>query len=221
MTTKLRSSRFHCMMILNQHVSRRFLGDIEGYIVSNKLPLAFSGRARLFSWFILIGGLATFGFAMTSELQGSGRRSNEPPVPARGKLGQDLFIAIDHRDTNAVRELLKQGADPNSLNGLEFRPLYIAAASYQMDVMLALLEAGANPDAKSTYGTPLSFAAISGNVVGAKMLLEKGANPNTIRSDGISVLMAASKAGNPALVEELLKHKADVNVKDDGGESAL
>ena len=96
------------MMILNQHVSRRFLGDIEGYIVSNKLPLAFSGRARLFSWFILIGGLATFGLAMTSELQGTGRRSNEPPVPARGKLGQDLFIAIDHRDTNAVRELLKE-----------------------------------------------------------------------------------------------------------------
>jgi ankyrin repeat protein len=190
----------------------------------SKRSATYSSRSRLFSWFALIGGLATFGFALSptsQELQSTGRRSNKPPVPARGKLGQDLFLAIDHRDTEGVRSLLKQGADPNSLNGLEFRPIYLAAASYQMDVMQDLLRAGAKPDAMSTYGTPLTFASISGNLVGAKMLLDLGANPNTIRSDGMSVLMFAANAGNPALVEELIKRRADVNTKDDGGETAL
>lgn len=183
--------------------------------------------ARLLCWLPLVG-LAALGFAQGQSpqssnqvLQPTGRRSNEPPVPARGKLGQDLFLAIDHRDTEAVKALLKQGADPNSLNGLEFRPLYLATASYQMDVMQELLKAGALPDAKSTYGTPLTFAAFTGNIVGAKILLDKGADPNTIRSDGLSVLMVAANAGNPALVEELLKHNADVKPQDDAGETAL
>lgn len=183
-------------------------------------------RNRAFFGLCLAGGLATVGFTYAAPLAAeilktTGRRSNEAPVPGRGKLGQDLFLAIDHRDTQAVRTLLKQGADPNALNGLEIRPLFLAAASYQMDVMQELLQAGAQPDAASTYGSPLLFASITGNLAGAQMLLERGANVNTIRSDGISVLMMAANAGNPALVAELIKRKADVSSKDDGGETAL
>lgn len=185
----------------------------------------YSVRRRAFYWLSFVGGLVTVGFTFAPPsiqfLQTSGRRSNEAPVPGRGKLGQDLFLAIDHRDTEGVRGLLKQGADPNALNGLEIRPLFLASASYQMDVMQELLKAGAKPDAASTYGTPLTFAAGSGNLAGASILLGRGANPNTIRSDGISVLMMAANAGNPALVAELIKHKANVSTKDDGGETAL
>lgn len=185
-----------------------------------------SVRARAFYWLCLAGGLASAGFTFAGPIAGeilkaTGRRSNEAPVPARGKLGQDLFLAINHRNVEEVRTLLNKGADPNSLNGLEIRPLFLAAASYQMDVMQELLKAGAVPDASSTYGTPLLFAASSGNLAGASMLMERGANPNTIRSDGISVLMMAAYAGNPALVEELIKRKANVATKDDGGETAL
>jgi ankyrin repeat protein len=174
----------------------------------------------------LAGGFASAGFTVAGPvaaeiLKVTGRRSNENPVPARGKLGQDLFFAIRYRNVAEVRELLQKGADPNSLNGLEIRPLFLAAASFQMDAMQELLKAGAAPDATSTYGTPLMFAANSGNLAGAMMLLERGANPNTIRSDGISVLMMAARAGNPALVGELIKRNADVSTKDDGGETAL
>lgn len=185
-----------------------------------------SVRARAFYWLCLAGGLASAGFTVAAPLareilKTTGRTSNEAPVSARGKLGQDLFLAIDHRDVEAVRSLLKRGADPNSLNGLEIRPLFLAAASYQMDVMQELLKAGAQPDAASVYGTPLTFAAIGGNLVGAQMLLARGSNPNTIRSDGISTLMMAANAGNPELVKELLQRKADVSTQDDGGETAL
>ena len=112
------------------------------------------------------------------------RKSTDPPVAAKGKLGQDLFLAIDHRDLKGVEALIAKGADPNARNGLEFTPLYIAAASFQPDVMQVLLHAGANPDATSTYGTPLTFAALSGDFPGAQMLLSLGVNPNAARSDG-------------------------------------
>jgi len=140
---------------------------------------------------------------------------------ATGKLGQDLFLAIDHRDNSGVTALIKKGADANSRNGLEMTPLDIAAASHQADVMQLLLDAGAKTDAESPYGTPLTFAAITGNYEGAKLLLDRGANVNTARVDGKTVLMMASTAGNPVLVAELLKHQASVNAKSYSDATAL
>jgi len=191
-----------------------------------KLRHRFSARAHSASWIIFVGGLAVCGFATAPSWaagrgQDSSHHSSGPPVPPRGKLGQELFIALDHRDTNELRSLLKKGANPNSLNGLEFTPLFIASASFQMEAMQVLIDAGAKPDAMTTYGSPLTFAAMSGNLPGATILLGKGAKVNTVRGDGMTVLMMAANSGNPALVAELLKRKADFSAKDDGGETAL
>lgn len=136
-------------------------------------------------------------------------------------LGPDLFMAIDHRDLKGVKSLLQQGADPNYRNFLQLAPLYIAAASWQPDVMKALLDAGADPKADSILGTPLTFASATGHAMGAKMLIEKGAEVNTARLDGISPLMMAANAGNPVLVSELIKNKAKVNHTDVADSSAL
>lgn len=151
----------------------------------------------------------------------SGRRSIDPPAMAKGKFGQDLFLAIDHGDLKMVKSLLQKGADPNSRNGLELTPLYMAAASHQADAMQALLKAGAKPEAESPYGTPLLFAAASGNLGGAKTLLSLGSNANASRGDGMTALMMAATSGVPELVEELLKNRADANAKDDFGASSL
>ena len=152
---------------------------------------------------------------------GPKRRTTDPPIAARGKLGQDLFMAVGRRDLDSVKSLLKQGADANARNGLEFTPLYIASASYQPDAMKALLDAGAKADAESPYGTALTFAAMTGNADGARILLGRGANPNTARVDGDTVLMMAAQAGNPDFIAELLKRKVDVNQTSFNGASAL
>ena len=149
------------------------------------------------------------------------RKTTDPPVAAKGKFGQDLFLAIDHRDLSSVQALIKKGADPNSRNGLEFTPLYLASASYQMDVMQELIKAGASPDAESAYGTPLMFAAATGNVPGANILLSHNVNVNAVRSDGMSVLMMGANSGNPDFVATMVQHKADVNAKDDNDSTAL
>jgi ankyrin repeat protein len=149
------------------------------------------------------------------------RKTTDPPVPAEGKLGQDLFLAIDHRDVATVTSLLKKGADPNSRNGLQFLPLYVAAASHQNDVVKALLAAGAKADGESPYGTPLTFAAITANLEAAQLLFPKNVNVNHARADGTTVLMMSAFSGRPDFVVELLKRKAAVNAKNMSGATAL
>ncbi|HWD39975.1 MAG TPA: ankyrin repeat domain-containing protein [Fimbriimonas sp.] len=159
--------------------------------------------------------------ANTAKGQSQTRKSTDPPVAARGKLGQDLFLALDHQDLQAVRKLLKQGADPNARNGLEFVPLDMAAASHQKEAMEELLKAGAKPNADSAYGTPLTFAAASANVEGAMILLDRHVDVDSTRADGMTPLMMACDSGAPPMVQLLLQHKADLNAKDYHGTTAL
>lgn len=175
-------------------------------------------------WTVVLGSLvAAFAtparHSMTSPRQT--RKTTDPPVAARGKMGQDLFLAIDHRDIAGVKALIKQGADPNSRNGLEFTPLDVAAASHQADVMESLLTAGAKADAPSAYGTALMFAAATGNAEGAALLLSRGAEVDVTRGDLNTPLLMASNAGNPAVVAELIGHKADVNAQNVCDSTAL
>jgi ankyrin repeat protein len=191
----------------------------------------YTGAARIALWSTLAISVAVAAVPGANDHAGKSakgkggqaqhRRSIDPPVAAVGKLGQDLFLAIDRRDTATVKSLIAKGADPNCRNGLEFTPLYIAAASHQPEVVNVLLSAGAKFDADSPYGTPLMFAAATANTVSAKDLLARGANVNASRVDGITVLMMASNAGSPEFVAELLKRKADVNAKNYNDETAL
>lgn len=186
-----------------------------------------STNSRRLTFFAL--GLAVLGVAFASpgnprktrSTQKAHRKTTDPPVPATGKLGQDLFLAVDHRDVATVQALLTRGADPNARNGLEFTPLYMAAASYQPDVVKALLEGHADPAAESPYGAPITFAAATGNTEAVRALEAKGVDVNVPRVDGISPLMMAANAGNPECVAELLANKAKVNARNLHNASAL
>ena len=163
-------------------------------------------------------------FAQTangSKVQRTYRRSTDPPVPAVGKLGQDLFIAIGRRDLGEVKKLLSRGADPNSRNGLEFTPIFIAAASHQKDVVDALIAAGANVDAGSAYGNAVFFAASSANVGAMQTLLAKGASAQGARNDGMTALMTAAVAGAPPAIDLLLSKGVAIDQEDDNGTTAL
>ncbi|MBX7134934.1 MAG: ankyrin repeat domain-containing protein [Fimbriimonadaceae bacterium] len=188
-----------------------------------------NSRRNLAIGTVLAGGLLMAGIWAPTAVDAKGaqepqpttRKSTDPPLRPTGKLGQDLFLAIDHRDVNEVKNLLKNGADPNSRNGLLFTPLYIASASHQPDVMEALISAGAEIDAESPYGTALTFAAISGHTAGIKMLIGKGADVNNSRVDGLTPLLMAANSGSAPAVAELLANKADVKATGANDSSAL
>ncbi|HEV2472997.1 MAG TPA: ankyrin repeat domain-containing protein, partial [Chthonomonadales bacterium] len=146
------------------------------------------------------------------------RNSTAAPVPAKGRLGIDLFEAVMRRDAAGVQALLKRGADPNARNSLYWTPLMSAATTGQPDIMELLLRAGADKEASSPYGTPLLFAA---DPRCAHVLLSHGVDTHVARPDGITPLMLAAWFDQPGLAREFLRRKADPNAKDNDGETAL
>jgi len=192
-------------------------------MVSGKSPYLYRAATMALAVMVAAGTCVT-AYSQTKKRPAgppTSRTTTDPPIPSQGKLGQDLFLAIDHRDLAAVKSLLKGGADPNSRNGLMFTPLYIASASHQPEVMEALIAAGAKVDAPSPYGAALTFAALGSHPQGIAILLKHGANVSPMRADQISPLMLASRMGDPVSVKELIARKADVNGKDNDGATPL
>jgi ankyrin repeat protein len=190
-----------------------------------------AGKIRLNLCASILGGVALTGVALATfanvattvvnQATQNARKTTEPPTASQGKLCNDLFLAIIHGDAKGLDGLLSNGADPNSRNGLQFTPIFIAAASHQSNLVDALLKAGAKFDATSNYGTPLTFASMSGNVPDAMRFLSMGANPDFLRNDGMSPLAMATNVGCTPIVDALIEKKVNVNTQDDGGYTAL
>lgn len=69
--------------------------------------------------------------------------------------------------------------------------------------MRKLLEAGADKEAESSTGTPLLWAAGSGNVDAVKALLSADVNCNATSSDGCGAILMASAGGTPSPLSAL------------------
>ncbi len=88
--------------------------------------------------------------------------------------------------------------------------------------VVALLDRGANPDAREPDGsTALSWAAIRGNSETASLLLEAGADPNLANALGLTPLSIAIENGATAIARLLIRHGADPNLARENGETPL
>ncbi len=142
--------------------------------------------------------------------------------PPGDPLGPDLFIAIRTGTAADVKAVLAKGAKLEATNWLGFRPLMWAASLGKQEACAALLDAGANVNAPSHYGTALSFAVMSGNARLVEFLLGRGAKLTEDRADGITPLMSAADSGHVEVVRMLLaRGKANVNAKDFDGATAI
>lgn len=98
--------------------------------------------------------------------------------------------------------------------------LHIACIVNHIEMVTALLEAGANPNLVNKDGyVPLHLACTVNDIEMATALLEAGANPNLVNKDGHVPLIIATDKNNVGLVEVLVKHHADVNYKHAGHSS--
>jgi ankyrin repeat protein len=137
------------------------------------------------------------------------------------RLMPDLYAAAMRGDPDGVKALLARGAQPDARNFLGMTPLMMTAAAGKVEMAELLLNRGAKLEAASTFGTALTFAAMTGNGPVARFLLGKGADVNAGRPDKISVLMLAARSGSTGLVELILDRKAHVDTRDISGASAL
>jgi ankyrin repeat protein len=95
------------------------------------------------------------------------------------------------------------------------RALARAAAKGNISKIDELVRSGVDVDAKGTQGaTPLFWAMA--NHEGFKRLLELGANPNIVYGDGNTVIHMAVTLPDRRILESMLKHGGNPNLRDGG-----
>jgi truncated hemoglobin YjbI len=117
-----------------------------------------------------------------------------------------LHFAATHGCPEVARKLLQQGVEPDVLDRGGFAPLYRAAASGSVEVIEALLNAGAQVDrgAGQSGGTALHAAARFGQVAAARALLDAGASITIRDKKGDTALDRATNCRRRA-VEDLIR----------------
>jgi ankyrin repeat protein len=163
-------------------------------------------------------------------------------IDARDSLGQTpLRYAVEKgfRRAKVVRQLLGHGASAASADNWGWTPLHVAAGRGDMDIVLQLLEKGATAGALARSGlTPLHEAVWNGHPKLAASLRNQGAKVDTLLAcylgdadeaerfwkrepalvnaadaEGRSLLHWAVAGNRKAVVELLLAHRADPNMR--------
>jgi hypothetical protein len=121
-----------------------------------------------------------------------------------------LAEAILQEDTNAVRQLLRYGADANQIDEFGYTPLVEAAIVENRDITNLLLQHHANPNQQDvTGGTALHWAVENNNHALVEQLLAHGADPNAYNLAGQSVLVMPTLRRQTAMRQRLVQAGAD------------
>lgn len=126
-----------------------------------------------------------------------------------------LLYAAYQGDAELAAALLSRGANPDQRNAYGAFPLSEAAQADSLAVVELLLEHKADPSLGNLEGeTALMAAARAGAVDIAGALLEAGADVNAReRWGGQSAVMWAAAQCQPAMLQLLIGHGADINAQ--------
>ena len=134
-----------------------------------------------------------------------------------------LFDAAYHGDLSEVRQLLQEGADPNTYNDeLHGTPLHTAAIQHHTHVVRELLAAGADVMVTTSDGrTPLHWAASNGHVDIVQVLLEAGAPVWPVSRMRNTALHEACGAGHLAVVRLMVEEYGGERLLGVGGRKEM
>jgi uncharacterized protein len=134
-----------------------------------------------------------------------------------------LLVAASKGDLDAVKETLAKGAEVNATDQDQRTALMLASFDGHTEVAAYLIEQGAQVDALDPNGrTPLMFASSGPFPETVELLLKGGAYVDTADSvEGWTALMFAAGEGHVEVCQALLENKADPNLKDKDGDTAL
>ena len=123
-----------------------------------------------------------------------------------------LMIAAVTDKLQAVKCLLKQGADPSLQDNNGWNLLHFASRGGNPEVIELMLSLVPSIDSVTNEGvTPLMIAAAHDKLQAAKYLLKHGADPSLQSNKGCNVLHFASQGGNPEVIELILGHVPSID----------
>jgi ankyrin repeat protein len=139
-----------------------------------------------------------------------------------------LHVAVFRKHPEAVRTLLRLGANPNALDDQRFDILTIAAVQNDLDMLKLALDGGASAkNITGPYdGTALSAAAHRGHVDIVRALIAAKAPLDHVNARGWTAVIETVVLGNGspdhvAIVKALVDAGADVDIRDRRGLTAL
>lgn len=124
--------------------------------------------------------------------------------------------AVRRGDREAVRTLLKSGADVNAAEGDGTTALHWAARRGDAELVQMLVSAGANVRATTRLGsyTPLMMAAQAGHSAAVAALLAGGADVEAASTTGTTPLMFAAQSGDTRTVTMLVEGGARIDARE-------
>ena len=133
-----------------------------------------------------------------------------------GAAAAPVADAAMKRDPEAVRTLIKGGADVNAAQGDGMTALHWASRHGDAAMTQMLLFAGANVKATTRLGgyTPLLMAAEHGHAAVMSALLAGGADARAGNALGTTALMLAAASGNPTAVTTLVENGAEIEARE-------
>ena len=185
-----------------------------------------AGKGKISSVLKLLQGKPKTGAGAGSAAYGGGVGSSGGDGSAVAfKVGRKLKrggAIIDRRKGSAaVSAVGGHDRDSNDLTGVDVNrrrgtrggatALFLAAQSGYLSIVLALLDAGADPSLGTTNHdtTPILIASSNGYLEVVRALLEAGADPSVATTDGWTPLYVASQKGHLDVVQALLNGGAD------------
>jgi hypothetical protein len=143
---------------------------------------------------------------------------------ARLGISYSKVSFIEHAgrcNTEVTRLFIAAGLSPDVEDKGGKTAVLAAAADGCGEVVVFLLDHGANASDKLKEMSALMAAASSGSLVAVKALLNKRANPNASDEAGLTPLILAAGNGHVEIVKTLLAHGADASSTDRKGMTAL
>ena len=158
-------------------------------------------------------------------------------IQTSSRTGSDaLMTCASTGETDSVAFLLQKGADAHRVDDAGFTALQAATSIGDTERIRLLLAAGSDPNASNSFAGrvkngPLALVKLSplmtevsfGPPDAVQLLLKAGARVNDVDIRKMSPLMLsiATDQANPEVVGQLIRAGADVNARDQNGDSVL
>ncbi len=159
-----------------------------------------------------VGSYSFMGSLSANPIARGWQKQREAEVAADDRAGLEALC-------NDPRITVEQLNTPQIIAGRKIKELPLIMATWRVewrDILIRLLQMGANPNIEHYGSFPLKSAAGSGNIPGMRCLLEYGAQTDFRNSSGQTALMSAVH-GHLEAVRILLYHStnpADPSIED-------